>query len=199
MQRVTRALLGECVVDVCSIAHGLYRAIVRLYGVGADTADETTGLPSKLYMALEYMGGGTLADLVQRQMLTPQYKIYSLIDALRWSIQISSALAYLHNSKPMLIHRDLKPDNIMLTKDLVSAKLIDFGLHSRIRRPDKRDMCTYIQQVLANVDAAADDEDDDECVSFNIVSKHAVVNSTVSTAFGECSASLPFRMTCSTE
>ena len=125
-------------------------------------ADESTGLPTKLFMVLEYMGGGTLSDLVQRQMLTPQYKIYSTNDALRWSIQIASALAYLHNSKPMLIHRDLKPDNIMLTKDLSSAKLIDFGLHSRIHRPDNHDtMCSYLKQ------AGAAEEDDDEYVHLN--------------------------------
>lgn len=139
-----------------------------MYGVGADTADRSTGLPSKLYMVLEHMGGGTLADLVQRQMLTPQYKIYSTNDALRWSIQIASALAYLHGSKPMLIHRDLKPDNIMLTKDQVHAKLIDFGLHSRIHRPDTRDMlCTYLQQVPAV------EEDDDECVMWRLCDAHS--------------------------
>lgn len=136
-----------------------------MYGVGADTADEATGLPTKLYMVLEYMGGGTLADLVQRQMLTPQYKIYSTKDALRWSTQVASALAYLHNSKPMLIHRDLKPDNIMLTRDHATAKLIDFGLHSRIHRAEAS-QCTYVHQV--QLTPSDEEEDDDECVVSDI-------------------------------
>lgn len=107
--------------------------------MGADEANPETGLPSKLYMALEHLGGGSLADMVEKQMLTPQYKLYTDEDALRWSMDVASALAYLHDSKPMLIHRDLKPDNIMLTKDKRTAKLIDFGLHSRVRRPEVMD------------------------------------------------------------
>ena len=33
----------------------------------------------------------------------------------RWSIQIAEALAYLHSANPMIIHRDMKPENILLT------------------------------------------------------------------------------------
>jgi hypothetical protein len=46
--------------------------------------------------------------------------IYTYEDGLRWSIQIASALANLHAQRPLIIHRDLKLDNVLLTGDLTS-------------------------------------------------------------------------------
>jgi len=46
----------------------------------------------------------------------------------RWASQMAQALAYLHNRKPnYLIHRDLKPQNLMLTPSL-QCKIGDFGI-----------------------------------------------------------------------
>ena len=50
-----------------------------------------------------------------------------LADVLRWSVQLSSALAYLHAQNPPVIHRDVKPANIKLTPD-GEAILVDFGI-----------------------------------------------------------------------
>ena len=44
--------------------------------------------------------------------------VYTYEDGLRWSIQIASALANLHAQRPLIIHRDLKLDNVLLTGDL---------------------------------------------------------------------------------
>ena len=41
--------------------------------------------------------------------------VYTYEDGLRWSIQIASALAHLHAQRPLIIHRDLKLDNVLLT------------------------------------------------------------------------------------
>ena len=41
--------------------------------------------------------------------------LYTYASALRWCHQISAGLAYLHSQRPMVIHRDLKLDNILLT------------------------------------------------------------------------------------
>jgi serine/threonine protein kinase len=46
----------------------------------------------------------------------------------RWASQMAQALAYLHNRKPdYLIHRDLKPQNFMLTSSL-QCRIGDFGI-----------------------------------------------------------------------
>jgi len=44
-----------------------------------------------------------------------------------WMTQLCDALTYLHNQKPLVLHRDIKPGNIKLTPD-GRIKLVDFGL-----------------------------------------------------------------------
>jgi serine/threonine protein kinase len=59
-----------------------------------------------------------------------------LQDALRWALQIAEALAYLHQFSPLIVHRDLKLENILLTSPIparADAKLADFGLHKMIK------------------------------------------------------------------
>ena len=56
---------------------------------------------------------------------------YSWKDAFRWLQQIVAALKYLHGLRPMVVHRDLKLENLLLTGSnpgTADAKLADFGL-----------------------------------------------------------------------
>ena len=41
--------------------------------------------------------------------------IYTYANGVKWAIQIAEGLAYLHAHRPMIIHRDVKLDNILLT------------------------------------------------------------------------------------
>jgi Protein tyrosine and serine/threonine kinase len=41
--------------------------------------------------------------------------VYSFGDALRWTTQLAQGLAYLHAHRPLIIHRDLKLENCLLT------------------------------------------------------------------------------------
>jgi serine/threonine protein kinase len=59
--------------------------------------------------------GGSIGELVRRQMVQPFKLLYSDADALRWSLHIAGALQYLHESRPAIMHRDLKLDNVLLT------------------------------------------------------------------------------------
>jgi eukaryotic-like serine/threonine-protein kinase len=70
------------------------------------------------FLVLELLDGETLADRLQRGPLPVQ-------ELLRYAIQIGDALDKAHRQG--VVHRDLKPGNIMLTKSGV-AKLLDFGL-----------------------------------------------------------------------
>jgi serine/threonine protein kinase len=69
------------------------------------------------FLVMEYLEGETLAQRLARKPL-------SLQDSLRIAIEVASALDAAHRHG--VVHRDLKPGNIMLTKS--GAKLMDFGL-----------------------------------------------------------------------
>ena len=57
----------------------------------------------------------------------------------KWGFQIIQAMNHLNNHQ--IMHRDLKPDNILLTADSIEAdiKLCDFGLIRRLDEPDSLD------------------------------------------------------------
>ena len=44
--------------------------------------------------------------------------VYSFGDALRWTTQLAQGLAYLHAHRPLIIHRDLKLENCLLTGEM---------------------------------------------------------------------------------
>jgi serine/threonine protein kinase len=89
--------------------------IVGLYRFG-----ETGGL---YYMAMQYVEGADLAWLLADYSKDQTFMRYE--DSLRIISQVGAALDYAHSKG--VIHRDVKPQNIMLDKD-GRAILTDFGL-----------------------------------------------------------------------
>ena len=69
------------------------------------------------YLVLEYLEGQTLTDKLASGPL-------GQVELLRYGIEIADALEQAHRQG--LVHRDLKPQNIIITKN--GAKLLDFGL-----------------------------------------------------------------------
>ncbi len=57
----------------------------------------------------------------------PKHQVCSFVDWWTWFKQLISALDYLHQKDPFKIHRDIKPDNILLDSSR-HIMLIDFGL-----------------------------------------------------------------------
>lgn len=83
---------------------------------------------------LELSDGGSLYDLIGQQMANPHTTLYTDNQALAWCLQLASALEHLHSRETMVIHRDVKPSNVLLkldphNKSKLVVKLVDFGLH----------------------------------------------------------------------
>ncbi len=74
---------------------------------------------SRPYIAMEYLEGQTLNDLLNRVRPLPEP------DAAKIASRICEALDYMH--KNQVVHRDLKPQNIMLCSD-GSIRIMDFGI-----------------------------------------------------------------------
>ena len=77
--------------------------------------------PKAIYVVMDYIEGEPLDKLLEGGQGKPQEIV---ID---WAKQLSRVLSYLHNQKPAIIYRDMKPANVMLKPD-GQLKLIDFGI-----------------------------------------------------------------------
>jgi tRNA A-37 threonylcarbamoyl transferase component Bud32 len=91
---------------------------VRLY----DFAQAEDG---KLFMVMEYVEGVSLRDLLSHRGPLPVSRAVNIVR------QVADLLAAAHAQE--IIHRDIKPDNIMLTRDSQGRdviKVMDFGISS---------------------------------------------------------------------
>ena len=85
--------------------------LVAVYDVG-----EAEGLP---FIVMEYVEGGTLKDLLRQQAPLPPEALVNI------GTQVADALEIAHQHG--LVHRDVKPQNILLMPD-GRVKLTDFGI-----------------------------------------------------------------------
>ncbi|XP_036065050.1 serine/threonine-protein kinase Nek5 isoform X2 [Onychomys torridus] len=76
---------------------------------------------SRLFIVMEYCDGGDLMQRIQRQ----RGELFSEDQILGWFVQISLGLKHIHDRK--ILHRDIKSQNIFLSKNGKVAKLGDFG------------------------------------------------------------------------
>ena len=78
-------------------------------------------IDGSVYTVMSYIQGKSFAQLIKEGHKFTQQQL------IRWGMQISSALNCLHSQKPPVIHGDIKPANIMLTKE-GDICLIDFNI-----------------------------------------------------------------------
>lgn len=73
-----------------------------------------------MYIVMDFEDGGSLLDVIQRQVqLTPKEKIKIITDLL-------NGLEFLRIKG--IVHRDLKPENILYSKKDNNYKIADFGI-----------------------------------------------------------------------
>ncbi|MCA9556645.1 MAG: serine/threonine protein kinase, partial [Myxococcales bacterium] len=94
---------------------------VRILDFGEDGPDHL------LYIAMEFIDGESLQGLLDREPALPSWRIASIM------AQVASALAHAHEEG--IVHRDIKPGNIMLQRRVGEegveqdwVKVCDFGL-----------------------------------------------------------------------
>ena len=85
--------------------------IVNIYDVGVED-----GI---YYIVMEYVKGKTLKDIIKEHAPMPYYEVINI------SRQICLGLEHAHNNN--IIHRDIKPQNILVTHDGI-IKVADFGI-----------------------------------------------------------------------
>lgn len=80
---------------------------------------------NSLYIVMEYAEGGDLSSFIKSKTLLSEEVL------IKYIVQIADALSYLHLKK--IIHRDIKPQNIFLSKDKKNVKLGDFGISKKLK------------------------------------------------------------------
>jgi serine/threonine-protein kinase len=93
-------------------------AIVAVYDTGEEPANDGSGV-AQPYIVMEYVAGRTLRDILREgRKILPER-------ALEITSGVLSALDYSHRAG--IIHRDIKPGNVMLTPS-GDVKVMDFGI-----------------------------------------------------------------------
>ncbi len=120
---------GDLNQEALVLSRLLHPNIIRVFE--ANVLDGS-GAP-RPYMTMEYIDGGTLEDLLSRRVRL------DVADAVTIATQIALALSIGHRLNPPLVHRDVKPQNVLLAdeSDVRSIRLGDFGL-ARHLDPDSR-------------------------------------------------------------
>jgi serine/threonine-protein kinase len=90
--------------------------IVTIYDVGAHE--------DQPFIAMEFIAGETLGQLVHRQAPLALSRRIALME------QVCVGLAYAHRHG--IVHRDVKPANLMISRDSGVLKVLDFGVASRV-------------------------------------------------------------------
>ena len=89
--------------------------IVEVYDVGEDDG--------KYFIVMEYVDGKTLKSLIKKRGALTVPEVVDIM------LQLTSAIAHAHES--YIIHRDIKPQNVIILED-GRVKIMDFGIAAQL-------------------------------------------------------------------
>ncbi len=128
------------------------RSVAKLRHPNIVTAYHATRLGDSIVFAMEYVAGLDLARTVKAKG--------ALAIAQASNFIYQAALGLQHAHEEGLVHRDIKPGNLMLTRnrDKAAVKILDFGL-AKASREEKVDLAlTYEGQALGTPDFIAPEQ-----------------------------------------
>ncbi|KAM9704563.1 mitogen-activated protein kinase kinase kinase 7 isoform 2-T2 [Menidia menidia] len=103
------------IVELRQLSRVNHHNIVKLYGA----------CKNPVCLVMEYAEGGSLYNVLHGAEPLPYY---TASHAMSWCLQCAQGVSYLHGMKPKaLIHRDLKPPNLLLVAGGTVLKICDFG------------------------------------------------------------------------
>lgn len=110
--------------EVQQLSNVTHDNIIQLFG--------TSMYKQKVYIIMEYADCGSLYNLLHPSEEEGMVW-YNAGHVVRWSLQCAKAVEYLHSLQPKVIHRDLKPPNMLLTQYGKVIKICDFGTATQIK------------------------------------------------------------------
>ncbi|PPQ99947.1 hypothetical protein CVT26_009302 [Gymnopilus dilepis] len=93
----------------------------------------------EVFILMEYCPGGGIIDMMNRRLR----ERLTEAEILQIFVDVCEGVAYMHSSRPPLLHRDLKVENI-LQSSATSYKLCDFGSAATVQNPP-----TNMQEIRA--------------------------------------------------
>ena len=138
------------------------RAAAQLEHENIVTAHDADHVGDLHFLVLEYVEGQNLAELMDRQGALPIH------EACHYARQVAAGLEHAHQKG--MVHRDIKPHNLMLSKD-GKIKILDFGLanwvneqalsHDESDSEPDGDHLTRQGALLGSLDYVAPEQADD--------------------------------------
>ena len=140
VQKIKKAIKEEIEVDKTNNAMLKHKNIVRSLGGAAgplwELGCENKQLPNTenaICIYMENMPGGSLADVLSLRateglMGVPEHLIKA------WLPQVLCGLQYLHSNG--VLHRDLKAENVLVSADMETVKIADFGSLTKVAAAD---------------------------------------------------------------
>jgi serine/threonine protein kinase len=123
MKALSQEIKASCAL-AGKLADQYHPNVVQFLGATSDSTSQAS--VDSIKVVYEFIHGQDLEGLYRAARQTNSQP--TLLQVAEWSVQLFSALSFLHTQEPPMVHRDVKPSNIMIVSDSQLLKLVDLGL-----------------------------------------------------------------------